>query len=118
MEGGAELEAEAETEAQRPVRWLPTRVVAVGSPPDEEQQQLLVALYLYRRCHVCHSRTVDVPTRDLAENWGISRTTKYRVLGHLEQAGVVAVSSRTGRTIKVTLSHWPDPPLMSVRSAS
>ena len=74
------------------------------------KQQLLVALYLYRRCHLCHSRTVDVPTRDLAENWGIGRTTKYRALSRLEQTGVVEVSSRTGRTIKVTLTHWPDPP--------
>ena len=96
-----------------PLKWL--QWVA---PLTKSKQQLLVALYLYRRCHVCHSRTVDVPTRDLAENWGISRTTKYRVLSHFEQAGVIAVRSRTGRTIKVTLTHWPDPPVMSARSAS
>jgi hypothetical protein len=79
------------------------------------KQQLLVALYLFRRCHVCHSRTT---TRDLAENWGISRTTKYRVLRHYEQAGVLAVTSRTGRITKVTLTHWPDPPVTSARSTS
>jgi hypothetical protein len=116
---------EEESPKQKPKRSLSARYVGCPLewlqwvvPRTKSKQQLLVALYLYRRCHVCHSRTVDVPTRDLAENWGISRTTKYRVLGHLEQAGVVAVWSRNGRTIKVTLSHWPDPPVMSVWSAS
>jgi hypothetical protein len=114
-----------ESPKRKPKRSL--RAHYVGCPLEwlqwvarltKSKQQLLLALYLYRRCHVCHSRTVDVPTRDLAENWGISRTTKYRVLSRFEQAGVVTVSSRTGRTIKVTLIHWPDPLVMSARSAS
>ena len=116
-----------EEESPKRKRKWSLRAQYVGCPLEwlqwvarltKSKQQLLVALYLYRRCHVCHSRTVDVPTRDLAENWGISRTTKYRVLSHLQQAGVVAVRSRTGRTIKVTLTHWPDPPVMSARSTS
>jgi DNA-binding transcriptional regulator YhcF (GntR family) len=54
----------------------------------------------------------------MAENRGISRTTKYRLLSHLEQAEVITVRSRSGCTIKVTLTHWPHPPVMSGCSTS
>ena len=48
-----------------PLKWLQWVARLTKS-----KQQLLLALYLYRRCHVCHSRTVDVPTGDLADKIG------------------------------------------------
>ena len=74
------------------------------------KEQLALALYLYRRCYVCGSRTVTVPTGEL-EEIGIGRWGKYRLLPTLEQVGIVRVEeTRNGQAGKVTLLHWPDAP--------
>lgn len=94
-----------------PVDWF-----AWVLPLVRSQQQLAMALYLYRRCHVCHSNTVTVPTEEL-EELGLGRWSKYRLLISLEQVGILAVVEQPsdqprgrGRMLKVRLLHWPDPP--------
>jgi hypothetical protein len=87
-----------------PVPWL-----AWLAPLVKSKEQLIVALYVYRRCCIGRSDTVTVPNDEL-EQLGISRFGKYRVLIMLEQAGILTVHERTGRVTKVRLSHWPDPP--------
>ena len=88
-----------------PVAWF-----AWVFPLVRSKEQLLVALYLYKRCHVCGRSTVSVPTGDLTE-FGLSRFAKYRALAVLEGAGIVRVEERAdGQTTMVTLIHWPNPP--------
>src|SRR5262249_926018 len=73
------------------------------------KEQLIVALWLYRQSRICGSPTVTVPTKGL-QHLGIGRWAKYKLLPALQQAGVLTIERRSGRAIKVTLTHWPDAP--------
>ena len=73
-----------------PVDWL-----AWVLPLVRSKEQLALALYLYRRCHVCHSNTVTVPTEEL-EELGLGRWAKYRLLVSLEQAGILRAVEQPG----------------------
>ena len=61
-------------------------------------------LVLYSRCLRQRSRTVDLSNSELTE-LGIGRTTKYRTLKLLGEAGAVTIEVHNGRSIRVTL-HW------------
>jgi hypothetical protein len=88
-----------------PIPWL-----AWVAPLLKSKEQLIVMLYLYRRCCICRSNTVAVPTEEL-EELGIGRWGKYRLLRLLEQAGVLRVEETSRQeTLKVRLLHWPAPP--------
>ena len=78
-------------------------------PLVKSKEQLALALYLYRRCCVCRSDTVTVPTHELTE-LGLGRWGKYRLLLTLEQAGILQVRENGQQTIEVRLNSWPDPP--------
>jgi hypothetical protein len=88
-----------------PVPWFVWVVPLVKS-----KEQLALAIYLYRRCCVCHGDTITVPTEEVREMVGLSRWGKYRTLNALEQAGVLRVLENGRQTIKVQLCFWPDPP--------
>jgi hypothetical protein len=87
-----------------PVSWFQWVVPLVKS-----KEQLIVALWLYRQSRICGSPTVTVPTKGL-QHLGIGRWAKYKLLPALQQAGVLTIERRSGRAIKVTLTHWPDAP--------
>jgi hypothetical protein len=88
-----------------PVSWF-----AWVFPLAKSKEQLALALYLYRRCCICRSDTVTVPTAELVE-WGLGRWGKYRLLLALERVGVLRVEESDRRkTVKVRLCFWPDPP--------
>ena len=79
-------------------------------PLVKTKDQLAFALYLYRRCCICGTATVTVPTREFA-GMGISRYGKYRLLAALEQAGIVRIEpAQFGQVGSVTLTYWPNPP--------
>jgi hypothetical protein len=78
-------------------------------PLVKSQEQLAMALYLYRRCCVCCSDTVTVPTHELVE-LGFGRWGKYQLLLALEQAGVLPIKQNGRHTLKVQLCCWPGPP--------
>ena len=63
-----------------PLSWL-ARVLPVIRTPE----QLAVALLLYRECLMRRSNTVALSNNKLRE-LGISRQTKYRTLGRLQEA--------------------------------
>jgi hypothetical protein len=87
-----------------PLSWFEWVVPLVKS-----KGQLALVLLLYRRCCVCGSATVTVPTYEF-ESIGISRHGKRRLLLALEQAGVIrAEATQRGQVGKVTLTNWPDP---------
>jgi hypothetical protein len=102
-------------EAQKPKRRSSRHIGCSVSwfawvlPLVRSKQQLALALYLYRRCSICRSKTVTVPTGQLTE-FGISRWGKMRLLLWLERAGILAIEQTPGQTAKVRLLHWPDPP--------
>jgi hypothetical protein len=84
-----------------PLSWLVRVLPVVGTP-----EQLVVALLLYRECLVRRSNTVALPN-DKLRKLGIGRYTKYRALGRLQEAGAVAVGTRNGRSVRVTLFWFP-----------
>jgi proline racemase len=87
-----------------PLSWFEWAVPLVKS-----KGQLAFVLLLYRRCCICKSATVTVPTHEF-ESIGISRYGKRTLLLALEQAGVVRVeATRNGQVGKVTLANWPEP---------
>jgi hypothetical protein len=86
------------------VDWLKWVASATRS-----QEQLLTALLLGRRCHLCRTATVSIVHADFDE-LGIGRRSRYRHLQALEQAGLLVIEPRDGRRTRVTLLHWPDPP--------
>jgi hypothetical protein len=78
-------------------------------PLVKSKGQLAFVLLLYRRCCVCGSATVTVPTNEF-EIMGISRHGKRRLLLAVEQAGVIRVKpTQRGQVSKVTLINWPEP---------
>src|SRR5262245_40172623 len=98
----AEWDAEIEAEFQRVVAAtkgagrLKRGRRHIGVPIDflidvcqrtEGRAALVVALYIYRRTHVCRSQTVTLPAGELAE-LGVSLRQKNRALAKLEAAGL------------------------------
>jgi hypothetical protein len=78
-------------------------------PLVRTNHQLAFALCLYRRCCVCGSATVTVPT-DAFDDLDISRWKKHRLLLDLERAGIIRVEpTPNGRTGRITLVNWPEP---------
>jgi hypothetical protein len=82
-----------------PLAWLARILPAVRA-----SDQLAVALVLYRQCLMQRSKTVALSNGGLRE-LGVSRWTKLRALTLLEEAGVLTVEPRNGRSARVTL-HW------------
>lgn len=79
------------------------------APLVKSKRQLLFVLLLYRRCCICKSATVTVPT-DAFEILGISRQGKRRFILALEQTEVVRVeATEPGEVGRVTLANWPEP---------
>ena len=73
----------------------------------EGRTALVVAVLIYRRTHVCRSRTVTLPTSELAE-LGIARNRKAEALADLEAAGLIRIEKTgPGRAVKVTLTWQP-----------
>jgi hypothetical protein len=81
-----------------PVAWL-KRVL----PLVRSKEQLAIALWLHRRRAVCGSEVFSVPNRELDEELGLSRYSKYRALHHLEQAGIIAVTQGGKRATRIKL---------------
>ena len=68
---------------------------------------LAVAVYIYRRTHVCNNQTVTLPGGELAE-LGIDRSMKRRALAQLKAAGLIRIGRMSsGQTVRVTLL-WHD----------
>ena len=73
----------------------------------EGRTALAVAIYIYRRTHVCRSPTVTLPAAELAE-LGITRRRKNEALVRLQTVGLIRIESMpTGRSAKVTLTWQP-----------
>jgi hypothetical protein len=81
-----------------PLAWF-NRVL----PLVRSKEQLAIALYLHRRRSVCGSATFTVPNRELYEELGLTRFTKYRTLRYLERAGVIAIFQHGRTTMRVSL---------------
>src|SRR5262245_42009327 len=81
-----------------PMSWLKWVLPLCGSA-----EQLAVAQCLYRLRIVQRSKTIRVSNRELKEALGISRYSKYRLLTKLENAGVILIRKRDGRSVVVTL---------------
>jgi hypothetical protein len=117
----AEWDAEIEAEFQRVVRTskvagerergrrhvgFPWAFLADVCRLTEGRAALVVAIYIYRRTHVCRSLTVTLPARELAEV-GIVRQRKHEALTKLQAARLIKVERIAGRTAKVTLTWQP-----------
>ena len=73
----------------------------------EGRTALVVAMYIYRRTHVCSSRTVTLPAGELAE-LGTDRRDKNKALVKLEAAGLIRIErTAIGQSAKVTLTWQP-----------
>ena len=81
--------------------WL-ARVLPVVRTPG----QLAVALLLYRECLWRRNNTVALSNGELRK-LGISRETKYRALGWLQEVRAVTIETRNGRSLRVTLLWFP-----------
>ena len=73
----------------------------------EGRAALVVALYIVRRVKICNSRTITLPSSELAE-LGLTRQDKQRALVRLQKAGLVELVKVKGRTTQVTLK-WDVP---------
>lgn len=80
----------------------PLEFVADVCRLTEGRATLVVALYIYRRAHICGGRTVTLPSGELAE-LGIVRQDKQRALIRLQRAGLIQVENARGRTARVIL---------------
>jgi hypothetical protein len=80
----------------------PLEFVADVCRLTEGRAALVVALYIYRRVHVCGDRTVTLPSGELTE-LGIDRSYKRRALIKLQRAGLIQVETARGQTARVTL---------------
>jgi hypothetical protein len=88
----------------RAKRWMgaPLEFVAEVCRLTEGRATLVVALYIYRRVHVCGSRTVTLPSGELTE-LGVVRQYKQMALSKLQRAGLIKVETGRGQTARVTL---------------
>jgi hypothetical protein len=101
----------ARTERQKPGTRRPRAKRLIGAPLKfvadvcrltEGRAALVVALYIYRRVHICSGRTVTLPSGELAE-LGINRSYKRKALIKLQRAGLIKLENVGGRTARVTL---------------
>ena len=114
----AEWDAEIEAEFQRTVRQAkaagrhqrgrrfigcPTAFMADVCRKTEGRTALVVALCIYRRTRVGHTKTVTLPAAELA-GLGVTRGRKQEALARLEEAGLVKVENSTGRAAQITLT--------------
>jgi|SRR6516162_1020745 hypothetical protein len=73
----------------------------------EGRTALVVAELIYRRTHVCRSRTVTLPISELRE-LGIDRNRKNEALVKLEAAGLIRIERMApGQSAKMTLTWKP-----------
>jgi hypothetical protein len=75
-----------------PVWWLQLVLPVVAT-----KEQLVVAIYLWRRRIVCAREPFDVPNGELRA-WGVSRRSKYPTLGRMAAAGLIKVAQRSAKT--------------------
>jgi hypothetical protein len=81
-----------------PIWWL-HRVL----PIVKSKNQLVVAIYLWRRRAVCgNHKTFAVPNSEL-KSLGISRRTKYQTLALLEAADVIRTKRKGKEALTVTI---------------
>jgi hypothetical protein len=81
-----------------PVWWL-----KLVLPLVHTKQQLIVAVYLWRRYVLCGRRdTFDMPNGELAA-WGVGRRTKYRTIVQLESGGVIKTKRQGRKALTVTI---------------
>ena len=118
----AEWDAEIEAEFQRVVAAgkaagrlkrgrrlvaFPWAFLVAVCQRTEGRTALVVAMYIYRRTHVCRSQTVTLPAGELAE-LGIDRRDKNKALVKLEAAGLIRIERMAiGQSAKVTLTWQP-----------
>jgi len=70
------------------------------------QTALVLALVIYRRCHVCKSRTITLPPGELVA-LGITRRTGHRALRQLQAVGLIRLHPiAPGHKAVITLL-WP-----------
>ncbi len=69
----------------------------------EGRAALVVALCIYRRTRICESRTVTLPTSELAE-LDVDRRRKHEALTRLQNAGLIKVEKLAGQTARITLT--------------
>jgi hypothetical protein len=81
-----------------PLEWV-RRI----SPLVKSKDQLLVAIWLYRRRAVCQRDLFDVPNETLRTELGLSRKAKYRALHHLEKVGIIALVRDGKHAIQVRI---------------
>jgi hypothetical protein len=67
--------------------WLKRVLPLVNSP-----EQVAVAMWLQRRRAVCRQEWFSVPSSALQLELGLSKSTKYRTLIHLERGKVIALA--------------------------
>jgi len=68
---------------------------------------LVLAIYIYRRTHVCRSSTVTLPPEELKE-LGVSRRRKNEALAKLQAAELIRIESAgAGQSARVTLLWQP-----------
>jgi hypothetical protein len=119
----AEWDAEIEAEFQRVVAAgkaagrlkrgrrlvaFPWAFLVAVCQQTEGRTALVVAMYIYRRTHVCRSQTVTLPAGELAE-LGIDRRDKNKALAKLEAAALIQIERiAAGRSTKVTLTWRPN----------
>jgi hypothetical protein len=84
----------------------PLEFVADVCRLTEGRATLVVGLEICRRVHVCSSRTVTLPSGELAE-LGIDRRRKREALVKLQSAGLIEVENKPGRTAQITLTWQP-----------
>jgi DNA-binding MarR family transcriptional regulator len=78
-----------------PVAW----VIAAGKLLG---RTLLVALAIWFRAG-CRSRQTAYLTKHTCKRWGFTRQAAYRALKRLEDAGLVTLTRKPGRAIRITL---------------
>jgi hypothetical protein len=82
-----------------PVAWLKRVIPLAGSPA-----QLAILIWLHRRRVVCGGKKwFTVPAKNLEEDLGLSRFTRYRAFQHLEEAGGITVSYDGTKAMRVKL---------------
>jgi hypothetical protein len=102
LDTGTDVEA-VKTKRGRRLVAFPWAYLAGVCRRTRGQTPLAVAAFVYRRTHVCKSKTVTLPSAELAE-LGIDRSKKRRALAQLASAGFIRIEKNApGRTSKVTL---------------
>ena len=99
---GTERQKPAPRPRAKRLMGAPLEFVADVCRLTEGRATLVVALYIYRRTHICGSQTVTLPSGELAE-LGIVRHAKRKALIKLQRAGLIKVENVRGRTARVTL---------------